>query len=205
VRQMTGESEFNEVYLHQARIDDGWRLGDVGAGWSVAMTTLMNERNAIGGGSSRRNSGSIGDAVQLWHDRPELRTPELRARLTQLYVRADASRLTSDRERVEQGQLPAGPRGSIGKLVGAELNQAVYEFCMDLLGIESASYGSYDTSYPTGTDPAPLQRKYLRSRANTIEGGSAEILRNLIGERVLGLPGDVRVDTRVPWKEVPRG
>jgi alkylation response protein AidB-like acyl-CoA dehydrogenase len=205
LRQMNGESEFNEVYLHEAYIPDDWRLGEVGAGWSVATTTLMNERNAIGGGPSVRNAGSIADALQLWRERPDLRTPGLRTRLTQLVVDADANRLFGDRERVEQGQHAAGPRGSIGKLFGAELNQRVYEFCMDMLGVEASLYGSYEETYEFGTDPTPLQRKYLRSRANTVEGGSAEILRNLIGERVLGLPGDIRVDTRIPWRDVPRG
>jgi alkylation response protein AidB-like acyl-CoA dehydrogenase len=205
LRQMNGESEFNEVYLHEAYIPDDWRLGEVGSGWSVATTTLMNERNAIGGGPSVRNAGSVADALQLWRERPDLRTPGLRARLTQLVVDADANRLFGDRERVEQGQQAAGPRGSIGKLYGAELNQRVYEFCMDMLGVEASLYGSYEQTYEFDTDPTPLQRRYLRSRANTIEGGSAEILRNLIGERILGLPGDIRVDTRVPWRDVPRG
>jgi alkylation response protein AidB-like acyl-CoA dehydrogenase len=205
LRQMNGESEFNEVYLHEARIPDDWRLGEVGSGWSVATTTLMNERNAIGGGPSVRNAGSVADALQLWRERPDLRAPGLRARLTQLVVDADANRLFSDRERVERGQQAAGPRGSIGKLYGAELNQRVYEFCMDVLGVEASLYGSYEQTYEFDTDPTSLQRRYLRSRANTIEGGSAEILRNLIGERILGLPGDIRVDTRVPWRDVPRG
>ena len=205
LRQMNGESEFNEVYLHEAYIPDDWRLGEVGSGWSVATTTLMNERNAIGGGPSVRNAGSVADALQLWREREDLRTPGLRARLAQLVVDADANRLFGDRERVEQGQRSAGPRGSIGKLYGAELNQRVYEFCMDVLGVEASLYGSYEQTYEFDTDPTPLQRRYLRSRANTIEGGSAEILRNLIGERILGLPGDIRVDTRVPWRDVPRG
>ncbi|SOD74614.1 alkylation response protein AidB-like acyl-CoA dehydrogenase [Jatrophihabitans sp. GAS493] len=205
LRQMNGEAEFNEVYLQQAYIPDGWRLGEVGAGWSVAMTTLMNERNAIGGGSSVRNAGTIADAFQLWRSRPELHTPALRSRLTQLFVDAEVNRLSGDRERAEHGRADAGPRGSIGKLYGAELNQHVYEFCMELLGVEATLYGSYERQYDDGDDPTPLQRKHLRARANTIEGGSAEILRNLIGERVLGLPGDIRVDTRIPWREVPRG
>jgi alkylation response protein AidB-like acyl-CoA dehydrogenase len=207
LRQMTGEAEFNEVYLRDARIPDAHRLGEVGQGWSVAMTTLMNERNAIGGGSSVRGRGSIGSALRLWRERPDLRTPVLRERLVQLFARADAARLTGDRHRVEGGKK-IGPQGSIGKLVGAELNQDVYEFCMDMLGIEAALYGSY-TPRPDGTpepvDGEDLARRFLRSRANTIEGGTSEVLRNILGERLLGLPGDVRVDTGRPWSEVPRG
>jgi alkylation response protein AidB-like acyl-CoA dehydrogenase len=207
LRQMTGESEFNEVYLRDARIPDAHRLGDVGQGWHVAMTTLMNERNAIGGGSSVRGSGTIGSALRLWRDRPDLRTPALRERLAVLFAKADAARLTGDRHRVENGTKPIGPQGSIGKLVGAELNQEVYEFCMDMLGVEATLYGSYVPG-PDGPPPGAgedLARKFLRSRANTIEGGTSEVLRNILGERLLGLPGDVRVDTGKPWSEVPRG
>jgi alkylation response protein AidB-like acyl-CoA dehydrogenase len=203
LRQMTGEAEFNEVYLRGARIPDSHRLGAVGEGWRVAMTTLMNERNAIGGGSSIRGSGSIGSALRLWRERTDLRTPELRARLLDLFVRADAARLTGDRHRVEHGDRPAGAEGSIGKLTGAELNQDVYEFCMDMLGPEAALYSGYDEV--PATDHEDLARAFLRSRANTIEGGTSEVLRNVIGERLLGLPGDVRVDTGKPWREVPRG
>lgn len=203
LRQMTGEAEFNEVYLRDARIPDSYRLGAVGEGWRVAMTTLMNERNAIGGGSSIRGTGSIGSALRLWREREDLRTPALRARLLELFVRADAARLTNDRQRVEQGDRPTGAEGSIGKLTGAELNQEVYEFCMDMLGPEAALYSGYDTE-PSGDDE-DLARKFLRSRANTIEGGTSEVLRNIIGERLLGLPGDIRVDTGKPWREVPRG
>ncbi|HEY5335453.1 MAG TPA: acyl-CoA dehydrogenase family protein [Mycobacteriales bacterium] len=207
LRQMTGEAEFNEVYLRDARIPDAHRLGEIGQGWTVAMTTLMSERTAIGGGSSRRGGGTIGSALRLWRDRPDLRTPALRERLTHLFARADASRLTGDRMRVEKGQK-VGPQGSIGKLVGAELNQDVYEFCMDMLGVEATLYGSYaprSEGRPDPVDGEDLARRFLRSRANTIEGGTSEVLRNIIGERILGLPGDIRVDTGKAWSEVSRG
>ena len=205
LRQMTGEAEFNEVYLRDARIPDSHRLGEVGEGWGVAMTTLMNERNAIGGGSSVRGTGSIASALDLWCEREDLRTPALRARLLELFVRADAARLTGDRQRVEQGARPAGPEATLNKLVGAELNQEVYEFCIDMLGPEAALYSGYDAEPGPTPEGQDLARKFLRSRANTIEGGTSEVLRNIIGERLLGLPGDIRVDTGKPWKEVPRG
>ncbi|MGY1710608.1 acyl-CoA dehydrogenase family protein [Geodermatophilus sp. SYSU D00758] len=207
LRQMTGEAEFNEVYLREARIADAHRLGEVGQGWHVAMTTLMNERTAIGGGSSVRGSGSIGTALRLWRERPDLRTPALRERLVHLFARADAARLTGDRQRVEAGER-IGPEGSIGKLVGAELNQDVHEWCMDALGVEATLYSGYETG-PDGSPPPvdgeDRQRMFLRSRANTIEGGTSEVLRNILGERLLGLPGDLRADTGRPWSEVPRG
>ena len=206
LRQMTGQAEFNEVYITDARIPDAHRLGAVGDGWRVAMTTLMNERSALGASGSRRGAGTISEAVQLWASRPDLHTPVLRDRLTQLWLRAEAQRLTSERSRVSAGAGSPGPEGSIGKMVGAELNQEIYEFCMDLLGPEGILYHSYAMhgANADGDWRGPIQQRYLRSRANTIEGGTSEVMRNLLGERVLGLPGDLRADTG-PWKEVPRG
>ena len=207
LRQMTGQAEFNEVYITEARIPDEHRLGAVGDGWRVAMTTLMNERSALGASGNRRGSGAIADAVQLWASRPDLHTPVLRDRLTQLWLRAEAQRLTSERSRAGAGAGGPGPEGSIGKLVGAELNQRIYEFCMDLLGPEGTLYHSYAMHGANAGDDwrGPVQQRFLRSRANTIEGGTSEVMRNILGERVLGLPGDLRADAGIPWKEIPRG
>lgn len=209
LRQMTGQAEFNEVYITEARIPDTHRLGAVGDGWRVAMTTLMNERSALGSSGSRRGGGTIGDAVQLWATRPERHTPVLRDRLTRLWLRAEAQRLTSERSRAAATTTGGpGPEGSIGKMVGAELNQQIYEFCMDLLGPEGIlyhSYALYGQNAGTGDWRGPIQQRYLRSRANTIEGGTSEVMRNILGERVLGLPGDLRADAGMPWKQVPRG
>jgi alkylation response protein AidB-like acyl-CoA dehydrogenase len=206
LRQMTGHAEFNEVYISDARIPDAHRLGGVGDGWRVAMTTLMNERSALGASGSRRGAGTIADAVALWAARPERQTPVLRDRLAGLWLRAEAQRLTSERSRAAATVGGPGPEGSIGKLVGAELNQHIYEFCMDLLGAEGLLYDGYG---PGDGDPddyrGPIQQRFLRSRANTIEGGTSEVMRNILGERVLGLPGDLRADAGMPWKEVPRG
>ena len=103
LRQMTGQAEFNEVYITDARIPDIHRLGGVGDGWRVAMTTLMNERSALGASGSRRGGGAISDAVQLWASRPDRHTPVLRDRLTGLWLRAEAQRLTSERSRAAAG------------------------------------------------------------------------------------------------------
>ena len=106
------------------------------------------------------------------------------------------------------GTWDSGPEASIGKMVGAELNQQIYQFCMDLLGPEGILYHSYamwGVNAGTGDWRGPIQQRYLRSRANTIEGGTSEVMRNILGERVLGLPGDLRADAGMPWKEVPRG
>ena len=207
LRQLTGQAEFNEVYLTGARIPDTHRFGDVGAGWRVAMTTLMNERSAIGGSSSVRGAGAIGDAVALWAQRPERRTPVLRDRLAALWTRAEAQRLTDQRARRAAPSGSPGPEGSIAKLVSAELNQHVYEWCMELLGPEAALYGSYAQRGAARSEDyrGPVQQRFLRSRANTIEGGTSEVLRTILGERILGLPGDLRADAGKPWKDVPRG
>jgi alkylation response protein AidB-like acyl-CoA dehydrogenase len=207
LRQLTGDSEFNEVFLSYVRIPDTHRIGPPGDGWRVALTTLMNERSAIGGGSPRRGAGAISEAVDLWRKRPDLHTAVLRDRLARLWTRAEVHRLTRQRARASATTGSPGPEGSISKLVSAELNQEIYGFCMDLLGIEAGLHTGYSSSGPpaSGTSPQPIQRAFLRSRANTIEGGTSEVLRNILGERILGLPGEMRADTGKAWKEIPRG
>lgn len=206
LRQLTGHAEFNEVYMTDARIPDTFRLGAVGDGWRVAMTTLMNERSALGGSGNRRGAGTISDAVALWTSRPDLQTPVLRDRLASLWLRSEAQRLTSERSRAAATVGGPGPEASIGKLVGAELNQHIYEFCMDLLGPEGILYDGYGMDEGDASDwRGPIQQRFLRSRANTIEGGTSEVMRNILAERVLGLPGDLRADAGMAWKEIPRG
>jgi alkylation response protein AidB-like acyl-CoA dehydrogenase len=204
LRQMTGDAEFNDVFLHGARVPDTHRLGPVGAGWRVAMTTLANERNAIGGGSTARGAGPIAAALDLWRDRPDLRTPVLRDRLVSLFARAEALRLTGIRYAAAPSDYPNSPEGTLSKLVDAELNQDVLEFCVELLGAEATAFPSYEPSDDLARR-ADVRWRFLRSRANTIEGGTAEVLRNVLGERALGLPVDVRVDKGKPWRDVPRG
>ena len=207
LRQMTGDAEFNEVYFTDARIPDAERLGEVGDGWRVSITTLMNERVSIGGGTAPRGSGAIAAAVELWRDRAE-REPvrRLQDRLLQLWSQAEINRLTNMRAAQNRQAGTPGPEGSVGKLAFAETNKAVYEFCIDLMGPEGMLYGSgYDFRRPDrAMAPSDPTRSFLRSRANSIEGGTSEIMRNILGERVLGLPGDVRTDKDRPWAEVPR-
>ncbi|MBE1535889.1 acyl-CoA dehydrogenase family protein [Actinomadura algeriensis] len=208
LRQMTGDADFNEVRLDGARIPDDHRLGPAGAGWRVAMTTLANERSAIGGGSTVRGAGPIAPALELWRDRPDLRTPVRRDRLVSLFARADALRLTGIRYAAAPSDYPNSPEGTLGKLVDAELNQDVLEFCVEMLGAEATAFPSYEPGGDPAADAArraDVRWRFLRSRANTIEGGTAEVLRNVLGERALGLPGDVRVDKDRPWRDVPRG
>jgi alkylation response protein AidB-like acyl-CoA dehydrogenase len=204
--QITGEAEFNEVFFSDVRIPDEYRIDDVGAGWRVAMTTLMNERVAIGGRTMPRGAGPIAEAIDVWH-RYEHKDPGLRDRLTYYWAEWEALRLTVERANQMRKAGTPGPEGSTGKLAWADLNKAITSFTVELMGWDGTLYpGGYELHRPTRfeADQSP-QRNFLRARANSIEGGTSEIMRNILGERVLGLPGEPRVDKDVPWKEVPRG
>jgi alkylation response protein AidB-like acyl-CoA dehydrogenase len=211
LRQITGEAEFNEVFLTDVRIPDSQRLGAVGDGWAVAQTTLMNERVAIGGGAAPRESGVIAEVAKTWRTRPELRTPAAHDELMRLWVEAEATRLTGLRLRQQLAAGAPGPEGSAAKLAFARLNQEITSFELDLLGADGLRYDDWSsdtwrTERPTSVDflgRSPGYR-YLRAKGNSIEGGTSEILRNIIAERVLGLPGEIRVDKTVPWKDLPK-
>ncbi|HEX9546929.1 MAG TPA: acyl-CoA dehydrogenase family protein [Acidimicrobiales bacterium] len=206
LRQMTGDAEFNEVYFTDVRIPDSERLGEVGEGWRVSITTLMNERVSLGGAVAPRGSGGIGQAVKLWNKRPaDDRDPARRDRLMQLWIEAEVQRLTNIRASQNRQKGTPGPEGSVAKLAMAELNKEIYELCVDLMGPQGMLYGSYEMTRPAeAMHYDTLQKAFLRARANSIEGGTSEIMRNILGERVLGLPGDVRVDKDRPWSQVPR-
>jgi alkylation response protein AidB-like acyl-CoA dehydrogenase len=204
LRQMTGEAEFNEVYFTDVRIPDAMRLDDEGQGWGVSITTLMNERVSIGGGTPPRGSGPIGQLVDLWHKQGS-DDRVMRDAVTRLWIQAEVNRLTNLRAASNRKAGTPGPEGSVAKLAMAELNKAIYELALDIMGAEGMTYGSYELVRPRHalfTDD--LHKNFLRARANSIEGGTSEVLRNILGERVLGLPGDVRVDKELPWIEVPR-
>ncbi|MDL4776451.1 acyl-CoA dehydrogenase family protein [Actinomadura xylanilytica] len=206
LRQATGEAEFNEVFLTDVRIPDEHRLGAVGDGWRVATTTLMNERVAIGGAAAPRESGMIGVVAGLWRDRPELRTAGLHGDLMRLWVETEAARLTGERLRQALTAGQPGPEGSAAKLAFARLNQEVSGLELELLGEDGLRYDDWTMRRPSAVDfthRSPGYR-YLRAKGNSIEGGTSEILRNIIAERVLGLPGEIRVDKDVPWKDLPR-
>jgi alkylation response protein AidB-like acyl-CoA dehydrogenase len=207
LRQMTGDAEFNEVYFTDVRIPDSERLGGTGEGWRGAIVTLMNERVSIGGAIAPRGSGPIGSAVQLWTRRPaEARDAARRDRLMHLWIQAEVQRMTNVRAAANSLLGTPGPEGSVAKLAYAELNQRIYDFCLDLLGAEGMLYDTYEMRRPEGAGGlgGPVPRMFLRSRANSIEGGTSEVMRNILGERVLGLPGDIRTDKGVPWSGVPR-
>ncbi|HEY2100014.1 MAG TPA: acyl-CoA dehydrogenase family protein [Pseudonocardia sp.] len=210
LRQLTGQAEFNEVYLTDAVVPAADRLGAVGEGWRVAMTTLMNERVAIGRRGSRRGAGAIGAAVAEFREAAAAGRADASARdrLVRLWIRAEAARLTNVRAAAQRGAKVPGPEGSIAKLQMAELNKAIFELCVDLRGNEGMQIEGYEMSRPDRSSGAggstDIRRAWLRSLANSIEGGTSEVMRNILGERVLGLPGEPRVDRDIAWKDVPR-
>jgi alkylation response protein AidB-like acyl-CoA dehydrogenase len=210
LRQMTGEAEFNEVYITEVRVSDADRIGDVGEGWRVAMTTLSNERTTIGGGTGvpGRGSGSIAEALRIWQEDGFRQNPVDRDRLTQSWIEAEVLRMTNMRASQNRRAGNPGPEGSIAKLMFAEVNKRIYELCVDLMGADALVGYDYTMRRAEGlglVGPAGSARKmFIRSRANSIEGGTSEIQRNILGERILGLPGDVRVDKELPWAKVPR-
>ena len=205
LRQMTGDAEFNEVYFTDVRIPDSERMGEVGDGWRVSLTTLMNERVSIGGAIAPRGSGPIGQVVSLFKNNA-ITDPAIKDELMKLWCAAEAARLTNIRASSNRRSGTPGPEGSTGKLAFAELNQKILDFGVNLMGADGMLYDDYAMRRPGegGMFGGSLQRSFLRSRANSIEGGTSEVMRNILGERVLGLPGDVRVDKGRAWLEVPR-
>ncbi|MFF9543555.1 acyl-CoA dehydrogenase family protein [Streptomyces albidoflavus] len=206
LRQITGEAEFNEVFLTDVRIPDAHRLGEVGDGWQVARTTLMNERVSIGGGTGGRESGMIAPLARTWRERPERRTHALHQRLVTLWVEAEVARLTGERLRQQLAVGQPGPEGSGLKLSFARLNQQISGLEVELLGDEGLLYDDWTMRRPelvdfTGRGPG---YRYLRSKGNSIEGGTSEVLLNIVAERVLGLPTEPRTDKDVAWKDLAR-
>ncbi len=205
LRQITGEAEFNEVFLTDVRIPDSQRLGAEGEGWRVANATLNNERVSIGR-SAEREAGMVGVVSRAWRERPDRRTPELHDRLLRLWVEGEVFRLTGQRLQQKLAQGQPGPEGAAMKLAFARIAQQASGLELELLGEEALRYSDWTMVRPdrvdfTGRDAG---YRYLRAKGNSIEGGTSEILLNIVAERVLGLPGEHRVDKDRPWKETAR-
>ena len=210
LRQITGEAEFNEVYFTDVKIPKVNMLGAVGDGWRVSLAILMNERVAIGGNVRERGSGAPGHLVQLWKDN-DLKDPVTKDKLVSLWIEQEAVRLTNMRAIENREKGTPGPEGSTSKLYEAEINKSSYEFGMEMLGNEGLLFPrgyaltqpelNFDNETFGFTDTQSL---FLRSRANSIEGGTSEIMRNIIAERVLGLPSETKLDKDKAWKDIPR-
>jgi alkylation response protein AidB-like acyl-CoA dehydrogenase len=200
IKQANGQSGFNEVYFTDVRIPDHQRLGDVGQGWSVSLTTLMNERLSIGSGMPTGFPELFDFCMNLQTpDGPAVADPMIRSRLAQYAVRASGLKYTGMRaiSALSKGETP-GPENSIGKLVAGASMQELAMFAMDLQGQGGVLAGEDQSA-----SNARFQAMMMRSPATRVEGGTDEILRNIIAERVLGLPGDIRVDKTVAFKDIP--
>jgi alkylation response protein AidB-like acyl-CoA dehydrogenase len=195
IRQMSGGSSFSEVFLTDVRIPDELRLGEVGQGWKVALTTLGFERGGSGGrgvgGSWERLLG-----LARWLGRTD--DPLIRQRLASVYIHQRIRSMNAARvEAAAASGQPPGPEGSIGKLLWVAGLTEIGEVASGLLGprliADTGEWGTF--AWNDHVLGAPGYR---------IAGGSDEIQRNIIAERVLGLPGDIRVDRGVPWRDIPR-
>ena len=203
IRQISGDSNFNEVYFNDVRIPDSQRLGEVGQGWQVSITTLMNERMSIGAGGSGANFKRVFELAQNTYinDRPAIEDSAVRARLADWYCQESGLKYTSFRtmSALSRGATP-GPENSIGKLVGAPKTQDMANFAMDLMDMTGAIRD------PELSEQAALfQEVYMAVPGIRIAGGTDEIMANIIAERVLGMPQEIRVDKGVAFKDVPTG
>jgi alkylation response protein AidB-like acyl-CoA dehydrogenase len=210
LRQMSGDAEFNEVYFTGVRIPDANRLGEVGEGWRVALTTLMNERVTVGSmGKENRGQGDIRHAVRLWQERG-LDDPVQRDQLARLWIEGEVLRLTNLRAQAKRDLGEPGPEGAILKLMVGTFQQRVFTFCVHLLGPEGMLVRDYEMRRPSvqaealSGDDVDHQKAFLLTRGTTIGGGTTEIGKNILGERVLGLPAEPRTDKDLPWSQVPR-
>jgi len=203
IKQISGDANFNEVYFTDVRIPDSQRLGEVGQGWQVALTTLMNERASIGAGGVNVGFDSVFKLAQKVNigDKPAIENDAVRARLADWYCQEAGLRYTSYRtlSALSRGDTP-GPENSIGKLVGAPKTQDMASFAIDLLE-QSGAVCAEELSAEAGM----FQATYMSIPGLRVAGGTDEIMANIIAERVLGLPQEPRMDKGIPFNEVPTG
>jgi alkylation response protein AidB-like acyl-CoA dehydrogenase len=200
VRQLTGDAEFSEVFFDDVVIDDSMRLGPVGEGWRVATSVLMNERRSVSGSGAAMPGTVTGRSVAALIARhAPVTDPTLRQRLAQAFIDGRVATITNQRAaaRGRAGQ-PVGPEGSISKLFFSEHTQRLQNLAVDLEGCASQAWPE-DDRWLKGTAWA-----LLRVRSKTIAGGTSEVQRNILGERILGLPKEAEVDRDVPWSQVLR-
>ncbi|MBI09947.1 MAG: acyl-CoA dehydrogenase [Rhodospirillaceae bacterium] len=201
IKQMSGARHFNETFFRDVRIPDSQRLGAINGGWKVAMSLLMGERNAIADefGPSFKELYRLAANLDLETGKA-IDDPGVRQRLAEFFVKAQGLRFTRYRimTALARGETP-GPEASIGKLVAARMIQDAAAYGLDLLSAAGVMSG------PNMPMNGIFELSYLDSPAYRIAGGTDEILRNTIGERVLGLPQEVRIDKGVPFKSIPAG
>jgi len=200
IKQMSGEANFNEVFFTDVRVPDSQRLGDVGEGWKVALTTLMNERLAIGQGSGVDYTELLKLARQTELETgPAIKDANVREHLADWYVETQGLKYTKFRTltALSKGETP-GPESSIGKIVSGPKMQDLASFAMDLQGQGGILQGDADAEMN-----AAFQNQWMWGAGYRIAGGTDEILRNIVSEQVLGLPQDIRVDKKVPFNELP--
>jgi alkylation response protein AidB-like acyl-CoA dehydrogenase len=199
LKQMTGGANFNEVFFTEVRVPDDHRLGDVNNGWNVALTTLMNERATIGGGGAGGGGGLLTRVTEMVRHLGLSDDPLVRQGLADLIIHNRVAGYNNQRaaDRVKSGQLP-GPEMSIGKLAGALNSTRMCEFLADVLGAkliaDTGEWGTYAWS-----------QLVLGNPGGHIAGGSDEIMKNILGERVLGLPKDTGIDVTSPFKDIKVG
>jgi alkylation response protein AidB-like acyl-CoA dehydrogenase len=204
LRQMTGEAEFNEVYLTDVRIPASHMIGGAGDGWRVAMTTLMNERSSLGG-SSAHAARPVDRAVAAYCAAVTTGRAAAgdRDRLMQCVVQSRVVDMLNNR----LAAATPGPEGSLAKLAMARTNQRAFDLAVGFSGAAGTLIDNYEETRPDVASvhgSADISKAFLRTRANSIEGGTSEVLLGVAAERLLGLPGEPRADKDRPWNEVPR-
>jgi len=199
IKQMSGGQSFNEVFFSDARIPDTLRLGPVGEGWKVALTTLGFERDhsATGGGGGTQAGGSWRQLLATAQALGVTEDPVIRQRLMDVYTHSRVESLTNRRAADLAKEGTPGPEGSLGKLLWTEGMTLMSEVVSEVLGprliADSGEWGTFEWG-----------EHVLGAPGYRIAGGSDEVQRNIVGERVLGLPGEPRVDKGIAWKDVPK-
>ncbi|MEI6571299.1 MAG: acyl-CoA dehydrogenase family protein [Actinomycetes bacterium] len=212
--QITGDAEFNEVFFNDARVQDSWRLGREGDGWKAAITTLMNERVSLSGAGSVGGDAVGGSPIAKLIERHKgVTNPLVRQSIAQLYIESTLIRISNQRAAGKRKSgSEAGPEGSITKLQQAEFNKRLQNVALDLEGPSAIAWEGKNLSRverigrvgAAADDDSAIASGFLRAQANTIEGGTSDIMRNILGERVLGLPKEPDPSRSIPWKDVPR-
>lgn len=202
IKQISGASNFCEVFFEDVKVPDSQRLGGIGDGWGVALTTLMNERLAVGnpGGPGAASLIDLAKNIDLGNG-PAIKDASIREKIADWYIQGQGLRFTAFRTMtaLSRGQTP-GPEASIGKIVAASNLQDMTSFGMDLMDM-----GGILLEPDLVPGETMYQEGFLGSPGIRIAGGSDEILRNIIAERVLSLPPDIRIDKKVPFSELPTG